>query len=80
LYAKNRLLVSKEYFAEKIIDKVGSGDCFMAGLIHGFINKYSLQEMLEFATAAAFTKLLVESDVTTKTTGDIKKCIVHYVK
>ncbi len=75
LYAGNELLVSKEYFADKIADKVGSGDCFMAGLIYGFINKYSLQQTLEYASAAAFTKLFVKSDITTKTVDDIKKCI-----
>jgi 2-dehydro-3-deoxygluconokinase len=78
LYANNKLLVSKEYFAERIADKVGSGDCFMGGLIYGFYNKYSLQETLEFASGAAFTKLFVESDVTTKTIDDIKNCIEHY--
>src|SRR5215831_1747350 len=78
LYADNDLLISKEYFAEKIIDKVGSGDCFMAGLIFGFFNQYSFQETLEFAAAAAFTKLFVESDITTKTVEDIKNCIANY--
>jgi 2-dehydro-3-deoxygluconokinase len=78
LYADNEVLVSKEYFAERIIDKVGSGDCFMAGLIYGFYNKYSLQQGLEFAAAAAFTKLFVESDITIKTVEDIKNCIANY--
>jgi 2-dehydro-3-deoxygluconokinase len=80
LYAEATLLVSKEYFAEKIVDKVGSGDCFMAGLIYGFFHKYSLQQTLEFAASAAFTKLFVESDVTTKTVDDIKKCIADHEK
>lgn len=78
LYAENKLIVSKEYFAKQIVDKVGSGDCFMAGLIYGSLNKYSFQETLEFAAAAAFTKLFVESDVTTKKVDDIKKCIAEY--
>lgn len=78
LYAENKLLISKEYFAQKIVDKVGSGDCFMAGLIYGSFNKYSFQQTLEFAAAAAFTKLFVESDVTTKTVDDVKKCIANH--
>jgi 2-dehydro-3-deoxygluconokinase len=78
LYANNELLASKEYFAKQIVDKVGSGDCFMAGLIYSFFNKHSFQQALEFATAAAFTKLFVESDVTTKTVDDIKKCIADH--
>jgi 2-dehydro-3-deoxygluconokinase len=78
LYEESKLLISEEYLAEKIVDKVGSGDCFMAGLIYGFFHKYSLQQTLEFAAAAAFTKLFVESDVTTKTVDDIKKCIADH--
>jgi 2-keto-3-deoxy-6-phosphogluconate aldolase len=30
-----KLHASREYFSDKIVDKVGSGDCFMAGLIRG---------------------------------------------
>jgi 2-dehydro-3-deoxygluconokinase len=78
LYAENMLRVSKEYFAEKIVDKVGSGDCFMAGLVYGFFNNYTLHETLEFAAAAAFTKLFVESDVTIKTVEEIKECISNH--
>ena len=32
------LTVSEEYVSDEILDKVGSGDCFMAGLIYGFYN------------------------------------------
>jgi 2-dehydro-3-deoxygluconokinase len=80
LYADEKLIISKEYFAEKIVDKVGSGDCFMAGLIYGSFRNYSLQETLEFAAAAAFKKLFVESDVTTKTVEEIEKCITDHEK
>jgi len=62
---------SGEYSAPKIINKVGSGDCFMAGLIYGFYNGLGPEETLEFATAAAFDKLFIESDVTNKTAEQI---------
>ena len=58
LYAENKLLVSKEYFAEKIVDKVGSGDCFMAGLIYGFFNKYSLQRNAGIRSSSSFHKIV----------------------
>jgi len=73
LYTNNELHVSKEYVSENILDKVGSGDCFMAGLIFGFYQAHEPQQTLEFATAAAFNKLFIPSDCTTATVADIKK-------
>lgn len=73
LFTENELLVSKEYLAEEILDKVGSGDCFMAGLIYGLYQEHPAQQTLEFATAAAYNKLFIPSDATTATVSDIKK-------
>jgi 2-dehydro-3-deoxygluconokinase len=66
---------SKEYQSDKVVDKVGSGDCFMAGIIYGFYNQTSPAETLEFATAAAFEQLFVKSDATDKTVDEIKTAI-----
>jgi 2-dehydro-3-deoxygluconokinase len=78
LYTGSNLYYSQEYLSEKITDKVGSGDCFMAGLIYGFYNQHSPQQTLEFATAAAFRKLFIESDATTDGVEDIQKTIATY--
>jgi len=75
LFTENKLYVSKEYSSTKIIDKVGSGDCFMAGLIYGFSHNLAKQDILEFATAAAFEKLFVRGDFTNKTVAEIKAAI-----
>jgi 2-dehydro-3-deoxygluconokinase len=74
---KEKLYVSEEYKADKVIDKVGSGDCFMAGLIYGHCNNFSDQEILDFATAAAFNKLFIKGDTTPQTTEVIKASIRH---
>ena len=66
---------SHEYQSDKVVDKVGSGDCFMAGIIYGFYNQNSAAETLEFATAAAFEQLFVKSDATDKTVDEIKTAI-----
>ncbi|MEO6150694.1 MAG: sugar kinase [Mucilaginibacter sp.] len=73
LYTGDKFYSSHEYQTDKIVDKVGSGDCFMAGLIYGFYNGWDPAEILEFATAAAFQKLFIESDATTQTVEDIIK-------
>ncbi|MDR0261638.1 MAG: sugar kinase [Sphingobacterium sp.] len=76
LFDKDRLIKSTEYTAEEILDKVGSGDCFMAGLIYGLYSNFSPKETLEFATLAAFDKLFIASDATTSTVEDIKNRMI----
>lgn len=79
LFTEKKLTVSTEYFSDKILDKVGSGDCFMAGLIYGLHRKRPEQETLEFATAAAFQKLFIASDATDQKVEDIEKFINRQV-
>lgn len=76
LFDKDSLIKSTEYIAEEILDKVGSGDCFMAGLIYGLYSNLSPKETLEFATLAAFDKLFIASDATTSTVEDIKNRMI----
>ena len=64
LYTGGEFYASGEFCTTEIINKVGSGDCFMAGLIYGFYNNFEPKQTLEFATVAAFEKLFVESDTT----------------
>lgn len=78
LYTKGFLNVSKEYVANGIVDKVGSGDCFMAGLIYGFYNGLEPRDTLAFATSAAFTKLFIAGDATTLGTTEIHAQIRNY--
>ena len=78
LWSDKKLYQSTEYTADKIVDKVGSGDCFMAGLIYGTYKGVSLQDTLEFATAAAFQKLFITSDATDQKADEIEKFIQTY--
>ena len=73
LYSGGRFYSSREYGSEGIVDKVGSGDCFMAGLIRGLYRGQPAEEVLEFATAAAFFKLFIPSDATDQPAEDIEK-------
>jgi 2-dehydro-3-deoxygluconokinase len=75
LFDGNKFYISNEYQSPAIIDKVGSGDCFMAGLIYGYYHQFDPQEILEFATAAAFSKLFIQGDATNKSVDEIKSTI-----
>jgi len=50
---RKEFLVSKKYEIHNIVDRVGGGDTFAAGLIYGFNNLESDKEALEFAVAAS---------------------------
>ena len=64
LYDTKKLHVSNEINAGRIIDKIGSGDCFMAGLIYGTFNNFEPEKIINFCTTAAVGKMYETSDAT----------------
>jgi len=63
--------VSREFCMDKVIDKIGSGDCFMAGLIYGKYNNHQPQQIINFAAAAATGKMLEIGDATKQSVDDV---------
>ena len=53
---------STQQIIAPIIDRVGGGDAFAAGLLHGVLVNNEPQAMIDFATAAAVLKHTVEGD------------------
>jgi len=45
-----------------VVDRIGSGDAFMAGLIHSIVRQKTPQETIDTATEAGFEKLFVRGD------------------
>lgn len=64
LYTGDKLYASSEFTCQGVMDRSGSGDCFMAGLIYGLYNKNEPQEIVNYASAAAFGKLQELGDAT----------------
>ena len=60
-----------------IVDKAGSGDCFMAGLIYGLSNNHPLQSIVDFSAAAAKGKLYEKGDATHQSIADVKKILLN---
>ena len=80
LYDRNKMYQSEEYYTENIIDRVGTGDCFMAGLIYGMLCEQSSEEIIQFATAAAYQKLFIMGDGTTSTIDDVKRSYIKHAE
>jgi 2-dehydro-3-deoxygluconokinase len=64
---------SKNYNISHIIDRIGAGDAFMAGIIYGMIQwPDDSQAALEFATAASCLKHSIVGDINLATVEEIK--------
>lgn len=61
LYDGQDFYFSKNYLVH-IVDRVGGGDSFGAGLIYACINDYQPQAAIEFAVAASCLKHTIEGD------------------
>lgn len=76
LYDSNE---SKAYFSREyeiqLIDRVGGGDSFAAGLIYGLATNKNNQYVIEFATAASCLKQTIEGDYNRSTVSDIEKLL-----
>ncbi|HEX8356159.1 MAG TPA: sugar kinase [Segetibacter sp.] len=64
LFKNDKLYSTPDFTCQCVVDRSGSGDCFMAGLIYGLTKELAPQELLEYATAAAFGKLQEQGDAT----------------
>jgi 2-dehydro-3-deoxygluconokinase len=62
---------SENYPIRHIVDKVGSGDTFMAALILGLNKGWSSQDIIELCARAAVRKLGEHGDHTNTAIGDI---------
>ena len=62
LYTDNKLLVSKTYHIDDIVDRVGGGDAYISGLIYGLLSEKAPEEALEFACCASVLKHTVHGD------------------
>ncbi|MBE7172725.1 MAG: sugar kinase [Williamsia sp.] len=78
LHTGGKLYHSAEYSSAKVLNQIGTGDCFMAGLIYGLYNGHAPQEVIDFAAAAAFGKMNEPGDATDQTVEDVRTIIATY--
>lgn len=61
-YTDGELYQSKVHQIDHIVDRVGGGDAFAAGILHGILKRLTPKEVIEFATAASVLKHTVHGD------------------
>ena len=75
-YINDRTLFyhSTKYNITNIVDRVGSGDAFAAGLIYG-LNTYDIKQALEFAVAASCLKHSIFGDYNRVTVEEVNALV-----
>lgn len=68
-----------KYTLESIMDRVGTGDSFVAGIIYGLLNdeKYSYQGIIEFATTLAALNHTTIGDASRFSADEVLKVIAN---
>lgn len=61
-HTPNTDCISNIFETHDVVDRIGSGDAFMAGFIHALRNTDNPQQIVDIATGAGYQKLFVEGD------------------
>lgn len=75
LWNGKEMLRSREYDLTNIVDRVGAGDAFMAGLIYGWMKNLDHQQALEFGVAASALKHSVEGDANLVSVAEVEALV-----
>ncbi len=74
LYHDGKTFLSKEYRIH-IVNRVGGGDSFAAGLIYGLLQQFEDQKTIEFAAAASCLKHSIEYDYNLVTAEEVMELV-----
>ena len=72
IYNGEEFYESKRYDINPIVDRVGGGDSFSGGIIHGLLTKPNQGAALEFAVAASALKHTINGDFNLVSTEEVE--------
>ncbi len=75
LHNRTELLASRHYDITHIVDRVGAGDSFAAGLIYGLRAYRDDRRALEFATAASCLKHSINGDINRVSVAEVDQLL-----
>jgi 2-dehydro-3-deoxygluconokinase len=73
LWNGQSVLQSRTHELDPIIERIGSGDAFLAGYVYASLQQWPDQRKIEFATAAAAFKHSLEGDILYASTQEIEE-------
>lgn len=74
LYTGGKAYVARDYRIH-LVDRVGGGDSFTAGLLYGMLQGFDPQHTLDFATAASCLKQTIEQDFNLSFADEIEQVV-----
>lgn len=72
IYNGSEFYESRHYSIDPIVDRVGGGDSFSGGIIHGLLTMPTQAEALEFAVAASALKQTIPGDFNHVSADEVK--------
>ena len=75
LYTRTQQLDSRKYALNGVVDRIGAGDAFAAGILHGLLTGMESQATVEFATAACTLKHFIVGDFNLASVEDVERLL-----
>jgi 2-dehydro-3-deoxygluconokinase len=75
MFTRTGELVARTYSLDGIVDRVGAGDAFAAGILHGRATRLADQDTLELGVAAAVLKHSIRGDFNLVSVSDVDQLV-----
>ncbi|MDW3192787.1 MAG: sugar kinase [Cytophagales bacterium] len=76
MWSENSMYRSPSFDVTHIVDRVGTGDAYAAGLIYGLLSYEREQDAVNFAAAACALKHTVEGDANVVSAEDVQRIVI----
>ena len=73
--ASTRTFLQSQRYTVRVVDRIGGGDSFAAGLIHGFVSGRDLEATLKFAVAASALKQTIPGDFNQVSVSEVERLV-----
>jgi 2-dehydro-3-deoxygluconokinase len=73
--ATTKTFHQSQRYIVRLVDRIGGGDSFAAGLIHGFVSGRDLEATLKFAVAASALKQTIPGDFNQVSVAEVERLV-----
>jgi 2-dehydro-3-deoxygluconokinase len=73
--APSSTFLQSQRYSVRVVDRIGGGDSFAAGLIHGFVTGRDLEATLKFAVAASALKQTIPGDFNQVSVAEVERLV-----